>query len=184
VVTPRFGAVVRHLTEEPQTAAALVERLDDAALANLAASLSDEVRRRALAAGDRDAIIAEAFDRGFGRDGLAVTPWIEGSFVVCPGGLVAKSRASHRCRFVSVDDTWIWESSELIHEAKRSTPAADGFRAVALLPVIQGMALDVVSGRRRAGEHSVDRVVSFEVDRNELVEVSQRALDRSRLHSF
>ena len=182
---PRFGAVVRHLTEQPGTAAALVELLDDDALANLAAAAGDEVRRRALASGDRDAVIADAFDRGFGRDGLAVVPWIEGPFIVCPGGLVAKSRTAHRCRFVSVDETWIWESPELIHEAKRSTPGpADGFRAVALLPVIEGMALDVVSGRRRAGQHAVEKVVSFEVGRNELVEVSQRTLDRSSLHGF
>ena len=35
-------------------------------------------------------------------------------------------------------------------------------------------ALDVVSGRQRSGQHSVEHVVSYEVRGGELVEVSQR----------
>jgi hypothetical protein len=181
VVTPRFGTIVRHLTDDPGVAPALVARLDDGVLAHVGAVVNDEIRRRALEAGDRDAVIADGFESGFGRDGLAVPPWVSGPFVVCPGGLVGKGRASHRCRFVSVDDTWIWESSELIEEQKRAAPGTDeGFRAVALLPVIDGMALDLVSGRLRSGRHSVDRVVSLEVRRGQLTEVSQRNVDHSR----
>lgn len=130
---------------------------------------------RALDRGDHDAIIGRAFEVGFGRDGLAEQPWIEADVLVCPGGLVAKSRSSHRCRFVSVDDVWIWESGELIEEEKRSNPGTDdGFRAVALLPIVNGMTLDVVTGRARGGQHSVDTVTSYAVRRGRLVEVSQR----------
>ena len=46
-----------------------------------------------------------AFDTGFGRDGMAALPWLQGHHIVCPGSLIAKNRSSHRCRFVSVDDT-------------------------------------------------------------------------------
>lgn len=180
MVRPRFGTIVRHLTDDPEVAPELVGRLDDDVLSHLGAAVRDEIRRRAVEAGDRDAVIAEGFETGFGRDGLAVLPWISGPYVVCPGGLVARSRTAHRCRFVSVDDVWIWESAELIHEEKRSTPGTgDGFRAVALLPVVDGMALDVVASRMRNGQHSLDRVVSFEVRSGQLVEVSQRAVDRS-----
>ena len=55
--------------------------------------------------------------------------------IVCPGGLVAKSRTNHRCKFVSVDDVWVWDSGLLMREDKRSSPGAhDGFRAIALEP--------------------------------------------------
>ena len=133
---------------------------------------------RAIGDGDEDAIIASAFDSAFGRDGLAVLPWVEGNVVVCPGGMVAKSKASHKCRFVSVDDTWIWESSLLLREDKRSSPGNDeGFRAVALLPLVDGTGIDVVSGKARGGQHSVDHVVSYEIRGGELVEVSQRTVN-------
>jgi hypothetical protein len=181
VATPRFGTIVRHLTDDPDVAPALVARLDDGVLVRVGAAVNDEIRRRALEAGDRDAVIADGFESGFGRDGLAVLPWVAGRFVVCPGGLLGKGRGSHRCRFVSVDDTWVWESSELIEEQKRAAPGTgDGFRAVALLPVVDGMALDQVSGRLRSGRHSVDRIVSLEVRRGRLTEVSQRNVDHSR----
>ena len=102
---------------------------------------------------------------------------MSGDVIVCPGSIVAKNRSSHRCRFVSVDDVWIWDSQELIREEKQSHPGCDeGFKAVALLPLVEGLALDLVTGRVRSGQHSVERVVSYEVRRGELVEVSSRAV--------
>jgi len=171
----RYGTLVRHLRDDPDTARELAERLSDDLLAQLGAAIHDEVHRRALASGDRDAVVAQAFESAFGRDGVAVQPFVEGPFVVCPGGLVAKNRANHRCQFVSVDDTWIWESPHLLHEVKRSTPGTDeGFRAVALLPIVEGIALDVVRAKMRQGQHQVERVVSYEIRRGRLVEVAQR----------
>ncbi|MGA1075915.1 MAG: hypothetical protein ACO307_12410, partial [Ilumatobacteraceae bacterium] len=91
--------------------------------------LAEAVRQvqieRAIHSGDQDALIARAFEIGFSRDGLAVNPWIEGDLIVCPGGMVSKSRTSHRCRFVSVDDVWVWDSGLLLREDKRSSPGAD-----------------------------------------------------------
>lgn len=171
----RINAAGRLLSGDPDDIVRVADRLNDDQLAHLQLVVAQLQRERAVAGGDLDAIITSAFEAGFGRDGLAVLPWVEGNVVVCPGGLIAKSRASHRCRFVSVNDTWIWESDELIREDKRSTPGAkDGFRAVALVPLVGGMELDVVSGRSRAGQHSVERVTSLVVRGRELEEVSQR----------
>ncbi len=144
-------------------------------LHHVAESVRQVQIERAIATGDHEAIIARAFETGFGRDGLGVLPWIEGAVVVCPGGLVSKSRTSHRCRFVSVDDVWVWDSGLLLREDKRSSPGVeDGFRAIALLPLVDGTELDVVSGRARSSGHAVEHVVSYEVRAGELVEVSQR----------
>ena len=178
----RIGAAAKLLTM-PDEVMRVLARLDDDQLTNLAAAARQEQAGRAVARGDLDEIIAQAFESGFGTDGLGHLPWIEGSVVVCPGGLVWSSRTSHTCRFVSVDDTWVWDSHDLIREDKRSTPGSrDGFRAVALLPVLEGLALDVVSGKARQGQHSVERVVSFEVRSGELVEVAQRNVARAAIH--
>lgn len=156
----------------------MIRGMSDAELHDVAEMVRQIQVERAIGDGDEDAIIASAFETAFGRDGLAVLPWVEGNVVVCPGGMVSKSRASHKCRFVSVDDTWIWESHLLLREDKRSSPGTDeGFRAVALLPLIDGTGLDVVSGKARQGQHSVDHVISYEVRGGELVEVSQRTVN-------
>ena len=184
VATRRYGTIVRHLTDDPLVAVELAQRLDDDVLVHLAAALGDETRRRAVEQGDQQAVIDDAFDHGFGRDGMGVLPYIEGPFIVCPGAMVSKRKANHTCRFVSVNDVWIWDSYELVHEEKRSSPGTDdGFRAVALLTPVEGMELDVVSGRLRSGQHQVDLVVSFLVRKGDLIEVSQRNVAAMRSHT-
>ena len=184
VATRRYGTIVRHLTEDPLVAVELAQRLDDDVLVHLAAALGDETRRRAVEQGDQQAVIDDAFDHGFGRDGMGVLPYIEGPFIVCPGAMVSKRKANHTCRFVSVNDVWIWDSYELVHEEKRSSPGTDdGFRAVALLTPVEGMELDVVSGRLRSGQHQVDLVVSFVMRKGDLIEVSQRNVAAMRSHT-
>lgn len=180
----RYGTIVRHLTEDPVAAVELAARLDNDVLVHLAAALGDETRRRAIDQGDQQAIIDQGFDHAFGRDGLGVLPYLEGPFIVCPGAMVSKRKGNHMCRFVSVNDVWIWDSHELLHEEKRSSPGVhDGFRAVALLTPVEGLELDVVSGRLRSGQHQVDLVVSFVVRKGELVEVSQRNVAAMRSHA-
>lgn len=180
--TRRIGAAAK-LLAEPGEVMRVLDRLGDDELSNLGASIRHVQGTRAVARGDLDEIIAQAFEVGFGTDGLANLPWIEGTVLVCPGGLVWSSRASHTCRFASIDDTWVWESHELIREDKRSTPGSrDGFRAVALLPILEGMAIDMVSGKARQGQHSVDRVVSYEIRSGQLVEVAQRNVARAANH--
>ena len=157
---------------------AMLRDMSDDELHHVAEVVRQVQIERAIGSGDEDAIIANAFETAFGRDGLAVLPWVEGNVVVCPGGMVSKSKTSHKCRFVSVDDTWVWESQLLLREDKRSSPGSDeGFRAVALLPLVDGTGLDVVTGKARQGQHSVEHVVSYEIRGGELVEVSQRTVN-------
>ncbi len=154
-----------------------VKALSDDDLHHLAEVVRQVQIERAIDNGDHDAIITAGFESGFGRNGLGVLPWEEGSVIVCPGGMVSKSKTSHRCRFVSVDDVWVWESGLLLREDKRSSPGAvEGFRAVALVSLVDGTELDVVTGRARSTQHSVDHVVSYEVRGGELVEVGQRRI--------
>lgn len=162
-------------TGDPEAIVERVRAMSDDEVHDLAEVVRQVQIERAIASGDHDAIIKAAFEVGFGRDGLGVLPWVEGTVIVCPGGMTAKSRSSHRCRFVSVDDVWVWDCGLLLREDKRSSPGTDeGFRAIALVPLVDGTELDVVSGKARGGQHSVEHVVSYEVRSGELVEVSQR----------
>jgi hypothetical protein len=167
---------------DPEELLQSLRTMSEADLHHVAEAVRQVQIERAIVSGDHDAIIAQAFEVGFGRDGLGVQPWVEHNLVVCPGGLVSKSRSSHRCRFVSVDDVWVWDSGLLLREDKRSSPGVDeGFRAVALVPLVDGTAIDVVTGRARSGGHSVEHVVSYEVRGGELVEVSQRNVTPARM---
>ena len=110
-------------------------------------------------------------------------PWIEGQFLICPGALVSRNPADHRCRFVSVNEEWVWQSGHLITETKRPSPGTDkGFRAIALIPVIEGLEIDIVSGKMQSGQHRAEKVVSFEIAKGELSEVSQRVIPIDGMH--
>lgn len=168
--------------EDPAVLIANLRQMSGDDLHNLAEAVRQVQIERAVASGDHDAVIAQAFENGFGRDGLGMLPWIEGDVIVCPGGLVSKSRSSHRCRFVSVDDVWVWDSGLLIREDKRSSPGVEeGFRAIALIPVVDGTELDVVTGKARSSGHSVDHVVSYEVRAGDLIEVAQRTITPQKM---
>jgi hypothetical protein len=165
--------------EDPEQLMARLRQMPDTGLHDIAEAVRQIQTERAVAAGDLDALIANAFEIGFGRDGLGVSPWAAGNLVVCPGAIVTRSRTNHRCRFVSVDDVWVWDSALLVREDKRSTPGGDrrgpsGFTAIALVALVDGTTLDVVSGRARSGGHEVDHVLSIEVRAGLLIEVSQR----------
>ena len=169
---------LQRLTDELEAAVELAAALSDDTLTHLAAAIRDEIRRRAREGGNHDAIIEEAFQQASGRDSLGAAPWVEGDVIVCPGATIAKSRTSHRSRFLSVDDTWVWDSMDLIVEEKNSHPGKnEGFKAVALVPVIEGMALDLVTIKGRNGVLNPERVVSYEVQRGELIEVSARTIE-------
>lgn len=174
-------AVSEWLGADIANADRLARSLDDEAIVHVAEALRDEQRRRAIESGDQEAVISRAFDIGFGSDGLAIAPYVSAPFVVCPGSMVAKSKTNYRSRFINVDDCWIWESAELVREDKRSNPGSDeGFKAVALLPIIEGMALDQVTGRQRQGQYQAMKIVSYEIRGGELEEVSQRDIDPRR----
>lgn len=168
--------------EDPAVLITNLRQMSGDDLHNLAEAVRQVQIERAVASGDHDAVIAQAFENSFGRDGLGMLPWIEGDVIVCPGGLVSKSRSSHRCRFVSVDDVWVWDSGLLIREDKRSSPGVEeGFRAIALIPVVDGTELDVVTGKARSSGHSVDHVVSYEVRAGDLIEVAQRTITPQKM---
>ncbi|HJM99197.1 MAG TPA: hypothetical protein QF850_02980 [Acidimicrobiales bacterium] len=160
-----------------------IQELSDKELGQLQIEMQNEIRRRAIQSGDHDAIIKQAFEVGFERSGLGVMPWIEGQLLICPGALVSRNPTSHRCRFVSVNEEWVWQSGHLITETKRPSPGTDkGFRAIALIPVIEGLAIDIVSGKMQSGQHRAEKVISFEIVEGKLSEVSQRVIPVDGMH--
>lgn len=160
-----------------------IKELSDHELQDLHREMQEEILQRAIQSGDHESIIKQAFEVAFDRSGLGVNPWIEGKLLICPGALVSKSAANHRCRFVSVDQEWVWQSKQLITETKNPSPGNDkGFRAIALIPVIEGTAVDIVNGKMQSGLHRAEKVVSFEIRRGEMVEVSQRVISIDGIH--
>jgi hypothetical protein len=164
----------RTISDELTGAAAAslrLDRLSDRELTALAEGIKAEQQCRALASEDLGALVENAFASGFDGRGMAVDPWLTpGGLVVCPGSMVQRSRQSHRCRFVAVGDAWVWESPERVLDEIR--PLHDGhesLQTVTLLAGWDGLVLDVITSRCRAGAHSRDSALALEVSGGRLV---------------
>lgn len=152
----------------------------DEELARLAADVADEQRRRALAAGDLDALVEAGFAEGFDAKGGATNPWVVGGLLVCPGSKVDRSGASHECRFVSVGGSWVWECAEkVVDEVRRLPEPRPSVRTVTVLAATEGLELDVVASRMRSGVHQMTSVRSYVFRRGDLELVDTRAREAS-----
>ena len=157
---------------------ARLRAMPDAELHGVAEAVRQVQTERAIASGDLDAVIANA-----STSASVVTDWAprRGSRATssCARRVVTSADASHRCRFVSVDDVWVWDSALLVREDKRSTPGGDGRAKVGLGRSPSSLwsterPSTSSAGRARSAGHEVEHVLSIEVRAGGLVEVSQR----------
>jgi hypothetical protein len=168
-----MGAMDLHASERLAT---MVGALDGDDLSVLAGMVRDEQQRRALAAGDLDAVVGDAFDRGFDGRGMAVEPWItDEGLLVCPGSKIHRSKQSHRCRFVAVGDCWVWEAAERITDELRWLPdRSDSLQTVTVLAAVDGLVIDVVTAKASGGAHTRESAVAYEVRGGALEAVASR----------
>lgn len=139
--------------------------LADDELWDLAAGVRAEQRRRSLESGDLEAVVEDAFVRGFDARGMATDPWIApGGLVVCPGSKIGRSRSAHRCRFVALTDCWVWESGERVcDEVRPLLDGRDSLQTVTVLAPWEGLTLDVITSKASAGVHTRDAAHAFEL---------------------
>ena len=67
MATRRYGTIVRHLSDDPDTASELAAKLSGDVLHHLAEALHDEARQRAIRSGDHDALRSVQELRGLAK---------------------------------------------------------------------------------------------------------------------
>lgn len=133
-----------------------VRDLHDLDLSHLSAAILSEQHMRALQAGDLDAIIEDAIQTSFDHRGVALAPYVHENWLVCPGSIRAKSQASHECRFVVVDDHWVWDHPHVVKDRMEDV-GKHSKRSITLLPLLEGAKVTTISsklssqGHRRTG---------------------------------
>jgi hypothetical protein len=165
----------------PETGDHELTELEDSELVSLAASIAEEIRRRAMLRGDLPALLENGFARGFGQKNTVSDPWVVEGILVAPGGKFDRSATSHLCTFVRVKDRWVWESSEKLEdEIRRPQGAAQSMCSVTLVVLHEGDQVDVLTSRARAGVHELQSVRSFVYQNGDLVMVNARTVRTSQ----
>lgn len=160
---------------------AMLLDMDDADLSEVAAMVMEIQRTRALESEDLDAVVEHAFEVGFDHRGMAGDPWITpGGLVVCPGAKIHRSKANHRCRFVAVGDTWVWDSADrVVDELRRLPDDRDSIQTVTVLAAFDGLVIEVVTSKASGGRHERQAAVAYEVRAGELTPTSLRSTPSS-----
>ncbi len=149
----------------------------DGNLAALIEAAQDEQKRRAIEAGDLEAIIEDAFEQGFTAKGMARGPWLtDDGILVCPGSIIEKSTQSHVCSFVNLDDTWAWQAQDLLLDEVRKIPAQARThqRSVSLIAAYDGLEFTVVVCKARNSVHEMQSSTTYTVHNGSLEVVSSR----------
>ena len=148
----------------------------DVQLAHTVAAVLAEQHRRALAGGDIEAMVEQAFIDGFTSRGEATAPWLEGGLLFCPGMRRDKSATSHECTFVSIDGRWVWDHGNVTVDTMRQIPGAKVVKqSITVLPALEGSKIDMVASTSKSGAPcQMRKARSFQVRAGELVEVEGR----------
>ena len=152
----------------------------DADLSATIDALHAEQQRRALEAGDPDAIAEECFDgAGFDYKGNPGNPYLVDGLLVCPGLKRDKSRTSHVCVFVSIDGQWSWEHPDRVFDDMQQVTHAGNTvarRAVTIVAAHDGMEIDVVTSKSTSGSAcQMQTAKAYRVENGQLVHVGNRA---------
>jgi hypothetical protein len=150
--------------------------LSDSELLDLAQAVNVETFRRALAGADIDAVTEWGFQERFRSNATALPPIIAHGFVICAGSKVDRSATSHDCAWVAVGDSWIWETNDLItHVVRHPGATRPPMNAISLLVPVEGLELDFVESKMRAGKHTRNAATSYVVRGGELVITTSRS---------
>lgn len=163
---------------DPTHLAATLVALTDGQLADLTLAVQAEHQRRAIDGGDLDAIAAQALEDGFDPTGLAMHPYVHEHLIVCPGSKLALTKSSHRCRFVAVGDDWAWDSPQALLDRVIPSGKPGSTRSVTLLPLVEGLELDVVTSKARQNVHERQESHTYKVRDGELTLTGTRGRAR------
>lgn len=176
---PGLAPTPASLLSEADLAAA-----DEDALWQTAAAIQAQLHQRAIEGRDLEAMVEDAFASGFSGAGEAHAPWLDGGLLFAPGAVKYRSRTSHDCTFVSVDDVWVWDCDDVLHDLMRDKPGTKTHKlAITVLAANEGSKIDMVTSTSRAGAKcQMKKVRSFQVRHGQLVEVAARARSAPKGH--
>lgn len=153
-----------------------LENFTDDELTILAEGIRIEQSKRALERNDISELVEMGFENGFTARGEAITPWIHNGVLICPGHKIGTSKFSHRCKFVTIEKEWAWQSPLRFNESLRKETEFK-LRSITIVPVVEGMEISVIISTAQNELHTVRDSEHYTIEMGELVRTSQSVVD-------
>ena len=149
-----------------------VESLSDHELKNFLEVVKMELYTRNLNNCDPSTLLKLGFDQGFTSKLTTVTPWIVGGVLIAPGYKKEASAFSHKCSFVKVNDSWVWESEYKVDSEIRNSNKL--LQSVTLIALFEGAQVDVLTSKARNSVHILENITSYMYENDDLIKTSSR----------
>jgi hypothetical protein len=104
--------------------------------------------------------------------------------LICYGSILEKSTMSHDCTFVHIDEHWVWEHPETLHDEVRKRPdrGREHQRSVSILPALEGLEFDLITCKMRNSVHQMQQVRSYRILSGSIELVQTRSIKTDRYH--
>ena len=144
----------------------LTKDLSDKDLSELGFAVATEVFNRAVNSGDWEALTKEGLEIGFSSRGYPEYPYIKNNILICPGGKVGTTKTNHKCRFVAIDGSWIWECSPLLDTMH--TVGKHSTASITLFAATEGLSFTVIDSAANMQGHSRISTAAYVIKRGKI----------------
>jgi hypothetical protein len=149
-----------------------IVNLTDSQLQELITLANAELYTRNIANSDPDSLIKLGFEKGFTTKLTPVQPLIHNGILIAPGYKKESSVFSHKCSFIKVNDSWVWESDHKILDEIRSNNKL--LQSITLIALMDGFQIDVLTSKARNSVHVLENIVSYNYEEGVLFKTSSR----------
>ena len=161
---------------------ALIQELPQDELVRAFNVLKGELAQRASIEGlERISNSNELASKLYYSSNLKLAPYVEDGLVYCPGIKTSRSALSHKCTFISVSNKWCWEDESKLSDEMIFTQNDSGktVNSLTILPLTEGLVLDVVSCKASGSAHKVISVRTYEIIDGNLISIKSRNINFS-----
>lgn len=149
-----------------------LENLTDSELQEVITIANAELYSRNIANAEPSSLIKLGFERGFTSKLVPVQPWVVNGVLIAPGYKKESSVFNHKCSFIKVNDSWVWESEHKILDEIRSDTKI--LRSVTLIALMDSFQIDVLTSKARNSVHVLENIVSYNYEEGVLLKTSSR----------
>lgn len=151
-----------------------LEKLSDYSLDELNRAqmvLSEELKERAGAqlAGS----LSNEFEVAYNNE-LCADPEIKNGLLYAYGAKKKLSATNHICKFVSINDKWVWESTSLVESQNKYSDSDHKLLTLAVVTFQEGDRVDIVESKANIMGHKAKKIASYTISNNKLSKVKNR----------
>jgi hypothetical protein len=84
------------------------------------------------------------------------------------------SATNHICKFVSINDKWVWESASLVESQNKYSDSDHKLLTLAVVTFQEGDRVDIVESKANIMGHKAKKIASYTISNNKLSKVKNR----------